>query len=161
VTAVLDQEVRLDNPTPDAAATRRFRRDTHAPRAARNFVTDTLTGIRADTDTIDTAVLLISELVTNAVKHPDRGQHVTVALYRDDHKSIRFEVTDSGRRPIPPANGLPTADGYSDPDADDGIGGLGLTILGILAAAHGVRRIPGGNGNIAWFLLAIDPGRQT
>ncbi len=121
---------------------RKFRRDAHAPEAARNFVTGTLAdnGIRGGT--AENAELLISELVTNAYLNADRGQ-IRVAIHISE-KQVLLVVTDAGRTRA----ALPT----EAPD-DDSEHGRGWMLIEGLAADSGIERIPGGNGHRAWFVL--------
>ena len=88
-------------------------------------------------DAIDTATLLVSELVTNAVRHghPPCALTVTVA---DDHVELAVEDGD----PTPPVRREP------DPTSEDGRGYL---LVDALAAAWGVRRRA--QGKAAWFTL--------
>lgn len=130
-------------------ARRRFRRDLHAPEAARNFTVGALRqhGVASD-DVVETARLLVSELVTNAVEHSNRGRHVTVTIKFGD-KDVQFIVTDAGRRR---ANGRPAA---FDDESEDGRGWL---LIEAMSADCGVDRIAGGNGNDCWFTLNLPGG---
>lgn len=79
----------------------------------------------------DDAVLVVSELVTNALRH---GLGEVVARTSIDHDgSINIAITDSGED-VPTL--LP-----ADPAR---IGGLGLRIIDELAASWGVAPFPGG-----------------
>lgn len=101
----------------------------------------------------DDAVLLTSELVTNAVVHG--SGIVTVAIERDDD-AIAVAVGDYGdAEPItvlysatsdPPAPG-----GAPDSEAE---GGRGLHLVRALASGWGVRRNRDGAGKVVWFRLA-------
>jgi serine/threonine-protein kinase RsbW len=154
VTALLDvpvldhPEFHLDAPPPNRV-TRRLLRDNLAPHAARKFATGILAAWNIHADTADTAELLVSELVTNAARHANRGRHITVTIERGD-KTLRFTVTDTGRRRAPTA----PIDPYGDGDDN---GGWGLTLVDVLALDHGVYRLRGGNGNQVWFTLAAIP----
>lgn len=89
----------------------------------------------------DVAELLVSELVTNALVHTDRGAVVTATVT----DRLRVEVRDFvSRRPHPRR---PTADGTS---------GRGLMLVHSLADAWGVRMH--GVGKSVWFELG---GRPT
>jgi anti-sigma regulatory factor (Ser/Thr protein kinase) len=98
-------------------------RDPGAPGQARALLREHADGL--DRDRLDTAVLLISELVTNAVLH-GRGE---IRLVIDvGGGSARFEVCDEG-------DGTPVVRPEPGPD-----GGWGLRLVGQLAARWGVRK---------------------
>jgi anti-sigma regulatory factor (Ser/Thr protein kinase) len=67
-------------------------RDPSAPRTARAWL-GTLFGADLGDDTLATAKLLVSEIVTNAVLH---GQGEIVLRARLDHRRLHAEVTDQG-----------------------------------------------------------------
>ena len=87
----------------------------------------------------DDAILLASELVTNALEHSASGQggSFTVAVH---HRSadLRVEVTDQG--------GL-----WLQGDASDGLHGRGLVIVGTVARAWGITGDD--SGRTVWFEL--------
>lgn len=92
-----------------AAATRPFSYDLHTPRDARLFVAETLAGWSLH-DLIDDALLVVSELTTNAVRHAGSDVVVTVSRTRD---GIRVGVADrSGVRPQPRSSGPAVAGGW-------------------------------------------------
>lgn len=86
----------------------------------------------------DNAVLMISELVTNAILHGGEGAVLT--LTSDDLK-IRAEVRDSS-----PA--MPVVRSYSETATT----GRGMVIVDALAAAWGTFAVDG--GKVVWFELA-------
>lgn len=86
----------------------------HARRAARAF-TDNLTQDR-DPATADTLVLVVSELVTNALRHG--GGHYTLSLTADPD-TITVAVSDL--TPAPPRD--------RTPDLTSGTGGLGWPMV--------------------------------
>jgi serine/threonine-protein kinase RsbW len=107
-------------------------------RAARCFVADCTTA--ADVEERDTAVLLVSELVTNAVLHG--GPHAptaTIGLAVDVLRDrIRVEVDDAGsNRPV-------LGDGRPDRP-----GGRGLMLVQAMASRWGCD--PAGVGKTVWF----------
>ncbi|WP_411107226.1 ATP-binding protein [Streptomyces sp. cmx-4-9] len=99
---------------------------------------------RCDGDTAAVAELLITELVTNALVHTDRGAEVSASLAAT---RLRVEVRDrSACRPRPYV-----------PTADDGTHGRGLMLVQALADAWGVDAPPLGSGKVVWFELDGGP----
>lgn len=112
-------------------------------RSARRFVIDRLQEWGRD-DLVDSAALLTSELVTNAVLHTRKPFTVRVAQ-RGAH--VRIEVADSLHvLPMPPHGGEPGA----ALDLDHAF--RGLTIVDSVASSWGSESIPG-DGKIVWFEL--------
>ena len=130
-------------------AERTFRRDNYAPKAARTFTADFLTTHHIDADTIDTAQLLISETVTNAVCYANRGD-VTVTIEVGD-KQIEFTITDAGR-----ASAAAGVDACAHDEESEH--GRGWELIAALSAECGIERIGGGNGNRVSFVLNRDLG---
>ena len=97
-------------------------RDAGAPRRARALLREHAEDL--DAARLDTAVLLISELVTNAVLHG--GGEIRLLIDVDRDRLARFAVSDEG-------GGSPVV--RDDPGAD---GGWGLRLVGQLAARWGV-----------------------
>ncbi|MFB7991540.1 ATP-binding protein [Streptomyces sp. NPDC056002] len=90
----------------------------------------------------ETAELLTSELVTNALVHTDHDAVLTATV---GPKRLRVEVRDFvGRRPR-----------LRVPVADDGTNGRGLLLVQSLADAWGVRAL--GVGKVVWFELDGGP----
>jgi anti-sigma regulatory factor (Ser/Thr protein kinase) len=79
-------------------------RDHQAPAAARHAV-DRLAG-RLDQDLVPTVKLLVSELVTNAVKYGG-GREIRLELESDRPSKVRAEVIDQGLGFIPVARDRP------------------------------------------------------
>ncbi|WP_329311328.1 ATP-binding protein [Streptomyces sp. NBC_01262] len=92
----------------------------------------------------DTAELLTSELVTNALQHTDRGAVLTATLSPERRsRRLRVEVRDFvSRHPRLRAPG------------DQVTSGRGLLLVQALADAWGVR--PEGTGKVVWFELSVD-----
>jgi anti-sigma regulatory factor (Ser/Thr protein kinase) len=87
-----------------------------------------------DQEATEAAVLIISELVTNAVVHS--GSSVVGCALRIDSGSLHIEVTDQGTGPYEPVVGEPSADDVS---------GRGLLLVSSLSKAWGVSpAIPSG-----------------
>ena len=100
---------------------------------ARRFVEHMCAGAMS-VDMCDTTVLLVSELVTNAVTHAN-APHLSILL---SPSGVRVEVGDASQDlPIPRA-----PDVWRE-------GGRGIALLDMLATAWGVRQQPGGKG--IWF----------
>ena len=105
--------------------------DTSSPRAARRFVAQALVDWNGK-EARDDAVLLVDELVTNAVRHARTPLEVTLEIGQAE---VRVEVTDAS--PLIPQPRDREA-------ADDS--GRGLHIVAALADAWGVRSEPEGKG---------------
>lgn len=119
--------------------------------AARHRVRDALQGWRVSPATREAAMLIASELVTNAVQfgqRPGAGpSHVCLALWRRS-RSVLIEVSDSS-----PAQPVPRD---AAPDAERG---RGLQIVAALSEGWGVRRASSG-GKVTWATVTADPDRQ-
>lgn len=88
------------------------------------------------------AVLLVSELVTNSIRHSDSrlpGEVVIVSALADDH-AVRVEVTDRSGPTVPKVRD--DADAMAE-------GGRGLHLVDTLSAAWGYRR--SGGRTTTWF----------
>lgn len=92
-------------------------------------------------DLAGTAMLLASELVTNAVEHGDGGITVLVTL---SGSTLLVEVSDES-----PALPAPRCASTQDE------GGRGLLILDTLATTWGVTLTEGGGGKSVWFTLEV------
>jgi PAS domain S-box-containing protein len=93
---------------------------------------------------VDTVELLVSELVTNALRYGE-GE-IRLRLLRD--RTLVCEVWDSGL--VQPRRRRAR-------DTDEG--GRGLQLVGLLSAAWGSRRTP--RGKTVWFELALPEGDST
>jgi anti-sigma regulatory factor (Ser/Thr protein kinase) len=109
--------------------------DPNTPSAseARRWVADQLADYPSEV--VDTATLLVSELVTNSVLHA--GTTIELAVERGEGW-IRVEVAD--RNPV-----LPAAKQY----AVDAGTGRGLILVESMAAEWGAKAVPG--GKVVWF----------
>jgi anti-sigma regulatory factor (Ser/Thr protein kinase) len=105
---------------------------------ARVFVGQVLGGCPVS----DEAVLLTSELVTNAITHTASGRDgkVTVTVYRADTR-VRVEVRDEGSDEIPVVR----------PHDEDRDCGYGLGLVELMAHRWGHRG--GQRGRVVWFML--------
>jgi anti-sigma regulatory factor (Ser/Thr protein kinase) len=120
--------------------TRDFDLDIMAPAAVRHFVREQLAEWSMDS-LIDVAELLVSEVVTNSIRHALAGGWVSVSRTA---QRVRVEVTDTG-------GGTPTPR-QAEPHEPTG---RGLAIVAALAESWGVAE-PEGRGKTVWFELAID-----
>lgn len=107
-------------------------------RDARHFVGRALRG-RANSEAIDDAMLLASEIVTNAVLHADSSVEVVITL-PDDTRGLRIEVKDKS----------PEQPQVRDTAVTD-VNGRGLHLVEELAVDWGVRPDP--PGKAVWFEL--------
>lgn len=123
-------ETRMRRPVITARAAATFEPVGRSVASARTFVRDTLQGWGL-TDIVDDAVVLTSELVTNAVVHS--GTTADVVCVRAD-SGVRIEVTDRY-----PERELPlqtTSRPIGNPDRE---GGRGLLLCAALASRWGVE----------------------
>ncbi len=116
--------------------------------AARAFIAQTLSTHRVRTDN-DTATLLTSEIVTNAIAHTKSGVEggtVTIVVIGVP-RGVLVEVIDDGSAGTPIVKGdLYAAEGH------------GLFLVQQLAAQWGYLRDPA--GTTVWFHLAAEDPRQ-
>lgn len=119
-------------------ATRSFPADVTTPRAARLFV-GSLLGDGHDEAT-EVALVLTSELVTNAVVHAGTPLDVRVEL---DEGHMRVAVVDGDPR-LPEPIAI----------AADAVGGRGLSLVHQLSRQWGTAPCPG--GKVVWFELDTD-----
>lgn len=111
-----------------------------AVRTARHAVRDALRGWALDAAAVDVAVLLVSELVTNALRYASGP--IGVRLGRLDGTTLLVEVSD----PLPDPPVERTA-GIDDE------GGRGIQLVACSARRWGTRR--GRTGKTVWFELAL------
>ncbi|MCM3922481.1 SpoIIE family protein phosphatase [Frankia sp. AiPs1] len=132
-------------PTPDS------------PRSARRFLLETLRG-RLDDDLLDSALLLVTELVTNVVVHAGTAATVDV---QQEGEGVRVGVAD--RHPVRIGMArvkkvdVPRPPSAFPEEADFGIDGLredgrGLALVDALATSWGTEHRPG--GKTVWFRLS-------
>jgi len=104
---------------------------------ARRFVSAALAGGSFEQRT-DDAVLVVSEMVTNALLHAEPPVTVNLVQLED---ALRIEVRDGAHRPV-----LAEA-----PASDDSMTGRGLAVVDALAARWGVDPEP--EGKLVWAEL--------
>ncbi|RZS79466.1 PAS domain S-box-containing protein [Motilibacter rhizosphaerae] len=107
-------------------------------RRARHAVADALRTAGSPEDDVDTASLLVTELVTNAVVHARSSVGVTVTV---DSRGVLVEVSDHSPH-------LPVQRSF----ASEGTTGRGLELVEALATDSGARRTSSG-GKVVWFTL--------
>lgn len=100
---------------------------------------------RLDREMTETALLLVSELATNAIRHGTPPVRLSLRLERDrQHRDrLRVEVTDSS----------PSLPELSHPEPDQ-TAGRGLQIVQLLAARWGASASPRRLGKTVWFELS-------
>lgn len=136
-------------------ATAAYQPEPAAAAAARRFVRDTLrlwdlTGRSARQDAlVDDAVLLTSELVTNAVLHAGTPVQVTCRLLGDRPAHAAVEIAVLDRRPAPLHPDLR----YPVPEAAERTSGRGLQLPYELASAWGVTYARAAKA--VWFRLGL------
>jgi anti-sigma regulatory factor (Ser/Thr protein kinase) len=108
-------------------------RSTDAPRQARHMVRDLVAAER-----VEDAKLLVSELVTNAVKYGPEEESIRLIVQRDGSRT-RFTVHDLGLGPLPEMRA----------QDDPAPGGHGLRLVDTLADRWGVER----GSTRVWFEL--------
>ncbi len=123
-------------PSPSGHASRSFDASARAPGAARSFLTEVLRSWGRERLT-DDAVLVVSELTSNAVFHARSQVTVTVTARPG---SIRLSVRDDD----------PTAPVLQAPGPTDA-GGRGLLLVAALSARWGVDELP--SGKVVWAEL--------
>ncbi|MCQ4082917.1 SpoIIE family protein phosphatase [Streptomyces sp. RB6PN25] len=111
---------------------------------ARGFVRDTLQGW-GFTDVVDDAVVLTSELVTNAVVHAGTAADVLCLRYPS---AVRIEVADHY-----PEREIPLHDTSAAELSPDREGGRGLILCSALASRWGVEYTP--THKQVWFQLDL------
>lgn len=111
-------------------------------KAARQFVDQRLSEAGLPADVVETAVLLTSELVTNAVLHAGTDIKVRVSVA----SGALIDVRDHSQQ-------LPVPRGHED----DAVAGRGLELVELLADSFGVVSIPRG-GKSVWFVVGDPDG---
>ena len=104
-------------------------------RAARHFATEALRGWGSEEDVVDTALLLLSEVVSNAILHARTDLRICLVARPD---RVRVEVVDGAPGPIRRRASSP-----------DDLGGRGTELVEALAEAWGIDRLT--SGKRVWF----------
>jgi anti-sigma regulatory factor (Ser/Thr protein kinase) len=114
---------------------------------ARRKVRELLDAWDVGPDTCDNALLVISELVTNALTHA-ASERIVCRLHLSAGR-LHLEVEDENRGGTLPAQRRPGPDEQC---------GRGLLLVGFLSSDWGVRDAPHGSGRVVWAEL---PTEQT
>ena len=114
--------------------------DRTAPSRARNFVAETMRTWELPRSTIADAVLLVSELVTNALLHARSAPSVEVTRSQG---RVRCVVSDDS--PLAPRRRRYAADAAT---------GRGIALVETLASRWGTE--PDGTGKRVWFELDVN-----
>jgi two-component sensor histidine kinase len=133
---------------PDAVLTRKIviEGGRFAPGKVRALVAELLAE-RLSTPEIEDVLVLVSELVTNAVRHAGADESETIIVHvAIAPEVLRVEVCDQGPGFDPPA--VPQA-------REDGSGGNGLVLLACLSSSWGVA---GDDGTCVWFERELAAG---
>ena len=117
-------------------STNAFSPDPESVAAARRFTSDALSDL--DPETLEVAVLMVSELATNCIRHTRTGFELVILRTPEE---VRIEVTDQ-------AGGTPRmkSPAVTDPT------GRGLQIVDLLSQAWGVER-SAAPGKTVWFIV--------
>ena len=95
-------------------------------------------------DALNDGKVLLTELVTNAIRHGARADGWVRLIVRELDRMLRIEVTDSGE-----IDGVPAI----QPRTPDRVGGWGLQVVDSVATRWGVTNEA---GRTVWCELAID-----
>lgn len=120
--------------------------DTTAPSIARARTRSVLGAWRLPA-LLDPLLLVVSELVGNAVRH---GRPPVAMLLRRTGPGVRVEVHDENAGSPPAGGGLPD---------DDAESGRGLYLVEAVATDSGVEQIPG-DGKVVWATVEDDDQQQ-
>jgi anti-sigma regulatory factor (Ser/Thr protein kinase) len=144
MTNAFDQRSGAGNTILPAPLELELKRDVHAPSIARAAASGRCDGLELSPSVCQTLVLLVSEVVSNAVLHSNAPRDLPIVLTTTVSEDvIRVTVTDTG-------------DGFTpkprNPEAQ--CGGYGLYILEKAARRWGVDRV---GGTRVWFELPRIP----
>lgn len=111
--------------------------DVSSVRGARAFLRETVGALVPDS-VLQDALVVVSELVTNAVVHAGTDSDLEVRL---SEGALEIRVTDTSTRP--PVRHVA--------DGDPGTRGRGLVLLDALSSRWGIERLTG--GKTVWVVL--------
>jgi anti-sigma regulatory factor (Ser/Thr protein kinase) len=137
--------------TIDSAVEVALANDATAPGQARRAVRETLIGWRLPT-LVDSCVLAVSELVTNAIRH---GLPPVGLLMRRRPGHVRIDVNDARPEPLS-AEGATQPDGMAE-------SGRGLGLVREVADELGSERVPGDGKNVyaSWNVDGTRPAERA
>lgn len=118
---------------------------------ARQLAGDQLSIWGIDADTYDTALLVISELVTNAVVHT--GGHLVACELLFQERELRITVQDQGSAPTGPR-----VCRAAEPGGVEEERGRGLLLVEAVSSAWGTHNCERGTGRIVWAELSRGAG---
>jgi anti-sigma regulatory factor (Ser/Thr protein kinase) len=122
--------------------------DPRAPRAARQFLRERLGAWQIDSDSVDTAQLCLSEMVTNVVMHARTSSELTVHLEDQVLTVVVRDLGGSSRA------GDPSAPlGFGDGEDPMRVSGRGLMLVDAMADRWGSEA--DASGTTAWFALEL------
>ncbi|WP_432523093.1 ATP-binding protein [Kineococcus sp. SYSU DK006] len=110
----------------------------HSARRARAFLSEAYCALH-HARVLDEAQLLVSELVTNAVRHG--GPPVRVRVDCDGSAGLQVAVSDGSRKPPVRRTAAPEAEG-----------GRGVALVDIISDRWGVEHAE--SGKTVWFVLS-------
>lgn len=120
-------------------------------RVARDTVRDLLRAWKLPGDTCCDAVLLVSELTTNAVVHTGSGHVLCGLTLTGDERRLRIELHDEDSTPVrPPGH-------HAGPGEESG---RGLLLVQQLADSWGSARSTRAEGKVVWAELTAHPSRH-
>ncbi len=120
----------------------RFPSDLQSPRNARRFVSGTLRSWNCDDDLVDSALLLVSEMVTNAVIHAHSEIELVIVLRRE---VVRVEVIDAGDEIV-----------HRRRAGSDAQSGRGMAMVEALSSSWGIDSHLAGKS--VWFEISRSGG---
>ncbi|MFE7208972.1 ATP-binding protein [Streptomyces sp. NPDC057611] len=128
----------------------RFPRDARSVGRARLLLREQATSWKLPDEVTETAMLLLSELMTNAYRHAKApGREIRARCVLSEEGRLRISVTDAN-------DTLPAPREASLEDES----GRGLTLVETLADDWGAEHREAGIGKSVWFELASDPQTQ-
>src|SRR5687767_7476543 len=120
-----------------------------APARARGAVSEWLAGERGDGVLVEVAKLLVTELVTNSIRHAAIAAEDALLLYgRLSEATLRLELWDGGTEGTVARRAR---------EREDDIGGFGLDLVARLSRTWGVER--DAHGTTVWLELTAAAAR--
>ncbi|MFJ6560515.1 ATP-binding protein [Streptomyces sp. NPDC091412] len=129
----------------------RFPRHARSVGRARLLLREQATSWKLPDGVTETAVLLLSELMTNAYRHAKApGREIRARCVLSDDGRLHISVTD--------ANDVLPMPREASPEDESG---RGLALVEALADDWGAEPRPGGIGKTVWFELELDAGASA